>query len=101
MTFDKPIIITKFNEKTEQFEEYIRLHARINKASGNEKYNAGAEFNSQTLNFDVRYNAKVKPLRLNLQIYRVIYDNVQYNLKDYDDFMEQHQVVRLVGDSIA
>lgn len=31
------------------------------------------------------------------QLYRIVYRGRTYNIQDYDDFMEQHRTVRLVG----
>ena len=44
MVYDKPIIIQKINEDTEDWEDLFDkpLHARVNKSGGSEYLNAGA-----------------------------------------------------------
>ena len=96
--FDRPVIIQKIDEATEKWADVWRVHARINKAKDNSEYmGAGAIQNKQTLTFEIRFFSAVKDIRLNCQSYRVIYDGVPYNLEDYDDYMEQHRTVKLLG----
>lgn len=96
--YDKPIKIQKIDEVTEQWKDTYRLHAKINKAKSNDEYlSAGAVRGKQTLTFEVRYFAALKNIALDTQRYRILYENVPYNIVDYDDYMLQHKTVALLG----
>ena len=96
--FDKPIIIQKINELTEEWEDVFYVHASINKASGDSEYlNAGAIQGKRSLTFEVRYFKEIETIDFNKQIYRIVYRGVTYDIKDYDDFMETHKTVKLLG----
>lgn len=97
-TYDKPIVIQKINELTEDWEDLYYPHAEINKAKTDSEYlNAGATRHKKALTFEIRYFSDLEAISLNLQLYRVLYKGVPYNLEDYDDFMEQHKTVKLLG----
>lgn len=96
--FDKPIVIQKINETTEQWEDVFRAHASINKAKSDDEYlNAGAIQGKKNLTFEIRYFADLEDISLNKQSYRVVYQDVPYDVKDYDDFMLQHKTVKLMA----
>ena len=101
MRFDKPIIIEKKDEKTEKWGEFLKIHARVNKAktgtTSNEYLNAGAVRSQNTLTFEVRYTNLLEEIRLNTQFYRIIYRGYRYNVTDYDDYLEKHQTIKLLG----
>ena len=97
MRFDKPIIIEKKDETTEKWGEFVRLHARVNKSGNSEYLNAGAIRSQNTLSFEVRYTNLLEDIRLNTQIYRIIYRDYPYNVTDYDDYLEKHQTIKLLG----
>ena len=99
--FDRPITILKIDEATEKWSPEFNLHASINKAKANSEYlNAGAIQGRQSLKFEVRYFDKLKDISLNTQMYRVVYDGIQYDITDYDDYMLQHKTVKLLGVSV-
>ena len=96
--YDKPISIQKINELTEDWEDVFKVHASINKAkSDNEYLNAGAIRGKKNLTFEVRYFSGLEDISLNLQSYRIIYQDVPYDIKDYDDYMLKHKTVKLLG----
>lgn len=96
--FDTPIKIQKINELTEDWDDLFSVHARINKAKADSEYlNAGATQSKASLTFEVRYFSGLKEIMLNTQSYRILFDNVPYNITDYDDFMLQHKTVKLLG----
>ena len=97
MIFDKPIIIQKLDTETERWNDLYRLHAHINKNTSKEYLNAGAERSSVTKTFVVRYFKNLQEIELNTTIYRIIYNNHAYNIIDYDDFQEQHQIIKFTG----
>lgn len=95
MTFDKPIVIQKIDQETEQWSNLWPLHARINKTTGSEYVEAGADRSQSTKTFEVRYFAGIEDIDFNRGLYRILYRGHTFNIVDYDDYMESHQVVKL------
>jgi SPP1 family predicted phage head-tail adaptor len=96
--FDKPITIQRLNSKAKMWEDVYKVHASINKAkSDNEYLSAGAIQAKKNLSFELRYFADLEDISLNLQMYRILYRSVPYDIRDYDDFMLQHKTVKLLG----
>ena len=97
-TYDKPITIQKLNSQAKRWEDVFSVHASINKAKPDNEYlSAGAIRSKKNLTFEVRYFADLEDISLNLQLYRIVYRKVPYDLKDYDDFMMEHKTVKLLG----
>ncbi len=100
MVFDKPIIIEKLNADAEEWSEYFKAHAAVNKTGGSEYSNAGAERSTQTLTFALRYCDKLEPIPYNTQSYRIKYRGHTFNIKDTDLYMEnRRENLKLVGES--
>lgn len=97
MVYDKRIVIEKMDEKSEKWSKFAVIHARINKTGGNEYLNAGAVKSQNTLTFEVRYDRRLEKIRLNTQIFRIFYRGAWYNITDYDDYLEKHQTIKLLG----
>lgn len=95
MTFDKPIIIQKIDDVTEQWSNLWSLHARVNKTTGSEFVEGGAIQSQATKTFEVRYFQDIEDVDYNRGLYRLIYRDHTFNIVDYDDYMESHQVVKL------
>lgn len=96
--FDRPIIIQKIDELTETWKDEFKVHASINKAKGDDEYlGSGAIQGKKNLTFEIRYFAKLEDISLNLQCYRIVYQGVPYDIKDYDDFMMKHKTVKILG----
>lgn len=96
--FDRPITIQKIDETTELWTDVYHVHAHINKAKSDDEYlNAGAIQGKKSLTFEVRYFTGLEDISFNLQSYRIVYQGVPYNLKDYDDFMLRHKTVNLLA----
>ncbi len=95
MTFDRPIVIQTIDQETEQWSNLWPLHARINKTTGSEYVEAGADRSQSTKTFEVRYFAGIEDIDFNRGLYRIIYRGHTFNIVDYDDYMESHQVVKL------
>ena len=74
-----------------------RYHSAVNKSGGKEYLQAGAVQSQLQLVFDLRYCEAIAKVRLNTQIYRVIYNGGTYKIADYDDFCEKHRSVKLLG----
>lgn len=95
--FDRPITIQKINE-AEDWEDVFKVHASINKAKSDDEYlNAGAVQGKRNLTFEVRYFKALEEISYNTQLYRILYQGVPFNIKDYDDFMLQHKTVKFLG----
>ena len=95
--FDRPITIQKINE-AEDWEDVFKVHASINKAKSDDEYlNAGAVQGKRNLTFEVRYFKALEDISYNTQLYRILYQGVPFNIKDYDDFMLQHKTVKFLG----
>lgn len=96
--FDKPIVIQKRDEKSENWIDTFLLHARINKDKTDDEYlNAGAIQGKRSLVFEVRYFKNLEDISYNTQLYRIVYNGVTFNIKDFDDFMLEHKTAKILG----
>ena len=95
MAFDKPIVIQKIDQDMEEWSDLWPLHARINKTTGTEFVEAGADRSQSTKTFELRYFTELEDVDFNRGLYRIMYRDHAYNIVDYDDYMEKHQTVRL------
>ena len=96
--FDKPITIQKIDEVTELWQDAYVVHASINKTKTDSQYLAdGATRTQKNLTFEVRYFKALEAVGLNFQGYRIMYNNTPFSIEDYDDYMQQHKTVKLVG----
>ena len=98
MTYDKPITIQKQDSATEQWEDFLHLHAAVNKTNGGQALNAGADQYRASLTFSLRYAKALEDIAFNPQPYRIIYNGRTFKVADYDDYMERHLTVKLVGE---
>ena len=98
MTYDKPITVQVQDKVTEQWTDKLNLHARVNKTGGGQALNAGADQHRASLTFEVRYVKALEDIAFNPQPYRILYRGRTFKVVDYDDFMEQHLTVKLVGE---
>lgn len=99
MTYDKPFTIQVQDPDTEEWADKWHLHARVNKTGGGQAQNASADQYRATLTFEIRYFAALEEMRYNPQPYRIVYHGHTFKLVDYDDYMEQHRTVKLVGEA--
>ena len=96
--FDKPIEIQVIDEELETWVTKFKTHAYINKARANSEYvNAGAIQSKRALTFEIRYFKALEDIALNTQYYRILFDNISYNIEDYDDYLLTHKTVKLLG----
>ena len=96
--YDKPIVIQKRDEITEDWTTVFTPHAKINKGKTDDEYlSAGAVQGKRTLVFEVRYFKALEDISYNTQLYRIVYRGVPYNIKDFDDFMLEHKTVKILG----
>lgn len=95
MTYDKPITIQKIDEDTELWSDLWDLHARVNKTTGSEYVEAGANRSQSTKTFELRYFNGLEAIDYNRGLYRIKYRGYTYNILDYDDYMETHINVKI------
>lgn len=98
MTYDKPITVQVQDPDTELWTDALHLHARVNKTGGGTNFNAGADQYTVSLTFEVRYVRALEDIAFKPQPFRVVYRGRTFKVTDYDDYMEQHRTVRLVGE---
>jgi head-tail adaptor len=98
MNYDKPVTIQQQDPDTEEWSDRWKLHARVNKPGGGQSLNAGADQYRASLTFEVRYVRALEDIAYGPQPFRVLYRGRTFKVTDYDDYMEQHRSVRLVGE---
>lgn len=96
--YDKPITIQVQDPETEEWTDALHLHASVNKTSGGSAFNAGTDQYDASLTFKLRYVKALENIAYNTQPYRVVYRGRNFKVVDYDDFMEQHREVKLIGE---
>lgn len=92
-----PIIIQKQDPESELWSDKFKLHARITRSKGSAYIKVGAVQSQAERVFEVTYFSALKDIEFNTGIYRIVYDNTFFNIVDYDDFMDEHKNVKLVG----
>lgn len=98
MAYDKPITIQIQDPETEEWSNALKLHATVNKTGGGSNFNAGTDQHNASLTFKLRYVRKLEDIAYNTQPYRIIYRGRAFKVVDYDDYMEQHREIKLVGE---
>ena len=98
MTFDKPITIQVQDLTTEEWSDTLKLHAHVNKTGSAHTFNAGTDQYHVRLTFTVRYGQALEAIAYSPQPYRVLYKGRKFRVTDYDDYMEQHRTIKLVGE---
>lgn len=95
-----PFTIQEMNPDTEEWADKWQLHAlKINKSGGGQTQSAGADQYTTTLTFEVRHFSGLESMRNSPQLYRILYRKHTFKLVDWDDYMERHQTVKLVGEA--
>ena len=94
----KPFAIQVQDPDTEKWTNLLHLHAlKVNKTGGGETSAAGAEHFRPRLTFEVRWCKALEDVIHSPQVHRISYRGRTYDIQDYDDYMEEHRTVRLVG----
>lgn len=99
-TYNKIIQIQRLDDNTQIYQDYYRCHAEVNKTGGNEYLVAGAVSTKNKFTFIVRYCKELGNLQFDTQTYRVIYNDVIFNVLDADDFKQKHKTIKIIGESI-
>lgn len=95
-----PVKLQQQDPTTEAWTDVKQLHAiKVNRAGGGETYNAGADQYHPRLMFEFRWRRLLEALRYNTQQFRLVYQGHTFNVVGYDDYMEKHLIVRLVGEA--
>lgn len=96
--YDKPVTLQKRDEVTEAWVDVFKAHAFINKGKNDDEYlSAGAIQGKRVLVFELRYFKGLEDISHNIQLYRIVYGGITYDIKDFDDFMLSHRTVKLLG----
>lgn len=98
MAYNKPIIVQVQDPDTEQWVDRLRLHAEVNKTGGGTAFSAGADQHRASLTFKVRYTRMLENIANAPQPFRILYRGRTYKVVDYDDYMERHREVKVVGE---
>lgn len=95
-----PFTIQRQDPDTEKWTDLLHLHARkVNKTGGGETDSAGAEQFHVRLTFETHWCKPLESAAYAPQTHRIVYQGRTFDIKDYDDFMEDHRMVKLVGES--
>lgn len=86
-----PILIQKLNLDTEKWEDYYPTHMNKNKVGGKEYTQASTNISNSTFNFKVRYCKELEEISFNTEIYRVVYNNRCYDVKNVDRYGESNE----------
>ena len=97
-SYNKPILIQKLNEETEQWEKFCETRANVNKTGGREYTNASTNISASTYNFKVRYRKSLEEVIFNTEMYRVVYNNRCFDIKNVDRYAESTNELILIGD---
>lgn len=100
MILNQKIIIQKLNESDNCYYDYYTCHSQVNKTGGNEYLIARTVSTKNKFTFIVRYCEELKNLQFDTQTYRIIFNNVIFNIIDADDFMQKHTTIKIIGESI-
>lgn len=98
MAYNKLILVQVQDPDTEKWTDRLHLHAEVNKTGGGASFSAGADQYRSTLTFRVRYTRLLEDIANGPQPFRIFYRNRTYKVVDYDDYMERHRDVKLVGE---
>lgn len=101
MAMNKFIKIQKLDPETENWNEYYKGYAEVNKATGKEYFNAKTNITQNTFNFKVRYISKLEDTIFNTNQYRIIYKNNIFNIKNVDDKQEKRLKLTFVADCVT
>lgn len=93
-----PLTIQRQDPDTEDWTNHLQLHAlQVNKTGAGENFNAGAEQYHPRLTFKLRWCKELEAIKYKPQLHRIVYHGHTFDIQDYDDYMEQHIFVNLVG----
>lgn len=99
MSFYHPITVQVQDPDTLDWSDKWNLHAKVNKSGGGQHFNAGADQYKATLTFEVRYFDGLEEMRYKPQLFQIVYRGHTFKLVDWDDYMEQHRTVKMVGEA--
>lgn len=96
----RPFKIQKYNTETEAWDDCYKLHAiSVNRTGGSTNYGAAADQFHMQLTFTIRWQGFCNEIEANPNSYRIVYKNKPYHITDYDDFMQKHLTVKIVGEA--
>lgn len=95
-----PLTIQQIDPDTEEWTDLLHLHAlKVNKTPAGESYGAGAEQYHPKRTFTLRWCKALEDAAHETLTHRIFYRGRAYNIKDYDDYMDRHLIVNIVGEA--
>ncbi len=101
MAMNKLIKIQKLDPESEEWSDYYKCCAEINKSNGKEYFNAKTNITQYTYNFKVRYISKLEDIFFNTNQYRIVYKNNIFNIVNADDKLEKRLKITFVAEGVA
>lgn len=93
-----PVTLQHQDPDTLAWSDVQLLHAiQVNKTGGGESFDAGADQYHAWLTFVFRWTPLIEQIHFDPQSYRLMYRGHSFDIRDYDDYMERHQTVRIMG----
>lgn len=96
MKLDRPIVVQRLDDE-EEWADWRRAHASVNKTIGSTSVDAGSMRTNRTLTFKVRWAPWCAEVAVETQRYRILYEGHPYAVEDTDDFMEGHRLFSMEG----
>lgn len=100
LVFDRPCTLQRYDFAQHIWTDAQHLHANINKAISTGGQNPADSAHTIRLIFKLRYFEALGEIRENMQEYRILYSGKRYELTDYDDYSEQHRIIKLSASSV-
>ena len=97
-SYNTPILIQKFKEKDEAWEDYFKTRANINKIGGKEFFKALTNISSAAYTFKVRYSSEIQDIIFYPEMYRIVYDGKIFDVKNVDRFNESKTEATILGE---
>lgn len=100
LVFDRPCTLQQYDFEQHIWTDAQHLHANINKAISTGGQNPADSAHTIRLIFKFRYFAALGGIRESMQEFRILYNEKRYELTDYDDYSEQHRIIKLSASSV-
>jgi head-tail adaptor len=100
IVYDRPCTLQQYDMQNHIWTDVQHLHASINKAISTGGMNPNDSANTVRLIFKLRYFAALGEIRESMQHYRLRYGESLYEIADYDDYNERHNIIKLAANSV-
>lgn len=80
------------------WEDWMNLHAlRVNPYSSRENEDDGGEQAWTTIDFTVRWCRRLEEVQFSRPSFRIVWKGHHFDIRRYDDYMNNHKSVKLTG----